>query len=191
MTTHIFLDTETTGLGLFANPVREDAIIEVGLACRMDNDIYTWGSICRPPKKYFEKGRADEAMKVNCITLEEIKEAPGIYDVSTELHRKISHISHLPMVDRGNIMLHSYNIPFDRTFLSKRPWLLGELTWGEDVMDLAFNHFQLPAGNKIGLARTLERLGIKPEGKPHRAVTDAVSAMLAYEKIKEIEGVRQ
>lgn len=40
------------------------------------------------------------------------------------------------------------------------------------------------SGPEFKFARTLERLGIKPQGKPHRAVTDALSAMLVYEAIK-------
>ena len=183
---HIFFDTETTGLGDLATPPREDAIVEVGMAYRFDGKIITYGNVCKPYDYFFADGRADEALKVSGITMEEISKAKSEYDIAEEV-RTI--LNKLILVERQDIVLHSYNIPFDQSFLEDCPWSLGFYDWGEDVMDLAFRHFQLPTGYKIGLARTLERLGIKPQGKPHRAVTDAVSAMLVYEKIKEIEGV--
>ena len=83
----------------------------------------------------------------------------------------------------GNVVLHSYNIPFDKPFLEKKPWNFGKYQWGKDVMDLAHDFFDLPQDYKIGLKRTLERLRIVPIGEPHRAATDAVSAMMAYEVI--------
>jgi inhibitor of KinA sporulation pathway (predicted exonuclease) len=53
-------------------------------------------------------------------------------------------------------------------------------------MDVAHAFFDLPSDYKIGLKRSMERLGLKPIGEPHRAVTDAVSAMMVFESIKGI-----
>ena len=174
---HVFLDTETTGFGHMATPPREDAIIEIGVAYRLNGSIVKWGSICNPGERYFINGRASEALKVNRISIDDILQAPDSFTVSERLKSMLN--------DLDEVVLHAYNIPFDRGFLDMKPWLLSRLfRWGEDVMDLSFRYFKLPVGYRIGLARTLERLGIMPDGTPHRADTDAVSALMAYEKIK-------
>ena len=178
--THIFIDTETTGLGPFANPRREDAIVEVGIAYRINGRIERWGSLCNPGEKYFRNGRAEEALRVNQISLQDIADAPDSRTASMGLRSALKSI--------GEVELHAYNIPFDKAFLDLEPWNISmDFTWGEDVMDLSFNYFQLPQGYKIGLARTLERLGIRPDGDPHRAATDAVSALMAYERMRDMK----
>ncbi len=177
ITVHVFIDTETTGLGHVANPRREDAIVEVGIAYRINGRIERWGSICNPGEMYFRNGRAEEALNVNQISLNDITNAPHSEIVSERLNTILKGI--------GEIELHAYNIPFDRVFLDMEPWHLSDcFQWGDDVMDLAFNYFRLPQGYRIGLARTLERLGLRPDGAPHRAATDAVSALMAYERLR-------
>ena len=177
MTVHVFLDTETTGFGHMASPPREDAIIEVGVAYRLNGSIVKWGSICNPGERYFINGRASEALRINQISIDDIFQAPNSFTVSERLKSMLN--------DLGEVVLHAYNIPFDKGFLDMEPWRLSSLfKWGEDVMDISFRYFQLPSGYKIGLAKTLERLGIMPDGTPHRADTDAVSALMAYEIMK-------
>ena len=176
-TVHVFIDTETTGLGHVALPRREDAIVEVGIAYRINGRIVRWGSICNPGEMYFRDGRAEEALIVSKISLEDITDAPPSVIVSERLNTILKGI--------GEIELHAYNIPFDRGFLDLDPWNISrDFRWGDDVMDLAFNYFQLPQGYKIGLARTLERLGLRPDGEAHQATTDAVSALMAYERLR-------
>ena len=177
--THVFLDTETTGFGKFANRPREDAIVEVGFAYRIDGAVRKWDSMCNPGRQYLDNNRAAEALAVSHIDLTEIMFAQPAVKVSTQLNEAL-----MAAGEPEDLVLHAYNIPFDRYFLGLNPWTVGkEYQWGEDVMDMAHNFFQLPAEYKIGLKRSLERLGLNPDGEPHRAVTDAVSAMMVYEAI--------
>ena len=171
----VFVDTETTGFGHVANPQREDAIVELGIAYRFRGKIEKIGWVCNPGKRFFENGRAAQAFSVNNISLDDIVAAPS--------DKVISKTAKTLLDSLGNVVLHSYNIPFDKPFLEKKPWNFGKYQWGKDVMDLAHDFFDLPQDYKIGLKRTLERLRIVPIGEPHRAATDAVSAMMAYEMI--------
>jgi DNA polymerase III epsilon subunit-like protein len=171
----VFVDTETTGFGHVANPQREDAIVELGIAYRFRGKIEKIGWVCNPGKRFFENGRAAQAFSVNNISLDDIVAAPS--------DKVISKTAKTLLDSLGNVVLHSYNIPFDKPFLEKKPWNFGKYQWGKDVMDLAHDFFDLPQDYKIGLKRTLERLRIVPIGEPHRAATDAVSAMMAYEVI--------
>ena len=171
----VCVDTETTGFGHVANPQREDAIVELGIAYRFRGKIEKIGWVCNPGKRFFENGRAAQAFSVNNISLDDIVAAPS--------DKVISKTAKTLLDSLGNVVLHSYNIPFDKPFLEKKPWNFGKYQWGKDVMDLAHDFFDLPQDYKIGLKRTLERLRIVPIGEPHRAATDAVSAMMAYEVI--------
>ena len=171
----VFVDTETTGFGHVANPQREDAIVELGIAYRFRGKIEKIGWISNPGKQFYENGRAAQAFSVNNISLDDIVAAPS--------DKVISKTAKTLLDSLGNVVLHSYNIPFDKPFLEKKPWNFGKYQWGKDVMDLAHDFFDLPQDYKIGLKRTLERLRIVPIGEPHRAATDAVSAMMAYEVI--------
>ena len=172
----VFVDTETTGFGHVANPQREDAIVELGIAYRLGEKVEKIGWICNPGKRFFENGRAAQAFSVNNISIDDIVASPSDEAISKTAKDLLDSL--------GDVVLHSYNIPFDKPFLDKKPWQFSEkYKWGEDVMDAAHDFFDLPWDYKIGLKRTLERLGLKPIGEPHRAATDAVSAMMAYEKI--------
>ena len=172
----VFVDTETTGFGHVANPPRDDAIVEFGMAYRLNGEIEKIGWLCNPGKKFYENGRAAEAFSVNNIRVDEV--ALSLPDA------EVSRMAKDLLDSLGNVVLHSYNIPFDKPFLDRKPWQFSEkYVWGEDVMDVAHQFFDLPWGYKIGLKRTLERLRLEPIGEPHRAVTDAVSAMIVHERI--------
>lgn len=172
---HVFVDTETTGFGHVANPPRDDAVVELGMAYRLNGDIEKIGWLCNPGKEYYANGRADGAFAVNQISIQEVELALPDTEVSKMANDLLDTL--------GEVVLHSYNIPFDKSFLEKYPWSFDKYQWGQDVMDIAHRFFDLPWDYKIGLKRTLERLGLQPIGEPHRAVTDAVSALLAAEEM--------
>lgn len=174
---HVFVDTETTGLGHVASPPRGDAVVEIGIAYRAAGVIVTRDWLCNPGAQYLMNGRASEALLVSHIKEEDILSSRPAVRIAKNLKnemRELEKDTALPLV------WHAYNIPFDRGFLEKSPWNL-KVNWGEDVMDIAKSYFGLPDGYRISLAKTMEHLGIIPNGQPHRAVTDALSAMLAYE----------
>jgi len=172
MLVHVFIDTETTGLGHRSNPPREDAIVEVGIAYRINGHIKSWGAICNPGKKYYADGRAKEAFAVNNIKEDEILNAEDSTAIANELKIKLT--------EAGPILLHAYNIPFDKPFLEKEPWSL-EANWGIDIMKMAHSYFKLPVNHRIRLETVLKSLNIVPDGIPHRAETDARTTLLAYE----------
>ena len=192
---HVFVDTETTGLGPFGDPPREDAIIEVGAAYREDGKIVTKSWFCNPGEKYFEKGRAVQALRINGNSMDNILSASDPFTVSRNLYNHLTaHIiktRNMPLDPTvfwqnytSGFEFHAFNIPFDKFFLSQDPWYMGQyVKWGVDVMDLSHDFFDLPSDYKIGLKRTMERLGIVPHGEPHRAVTDAISALQVFEAI--------
>jgi DNA polymerase III alpha subunit (gram-positive type) len=172
MQVHVFIDTETTGLGHRSNPPREDAIVEVGIAYRINGNIKSWGAICNPGEKYYAYGRAKEAFAVNNIKEDEILNAEDSATIANELKLRLN--------EAWPIQLHAYNIPFDKPFLIKEPWNL-EADWGIDVMNMAHAYFKLPANSRIRLETVLKNLNIVPDGTPHRAETDARTTLLAYE----------
>ena len=177
---HIFIDTETTGLGHVANPPRDDAIIEIGIAYRnINNSIIRKSWLCNPGEKYLEDRYADEALSVSHISKEDIF-------ASKSPQKVVENVVNL-FASLGNgraVVFHAYNIPFDSVFLKKEPWNLN-LNWGIDVMDLSRDYFGLPPFYRIKLSTSMNKLGIVADGEPHRASTDAVSAMLVYEAIME------
>ncbi len=172
MPVHVFIDTETTGLGHRATPPREDAIVEVGIAYRINGNIKSWGAICNPGKKYYADGRAKEAFAINNMKEDEILNAKDSTTIAGELNLKLN--------EPGPILLHAYNIPFDKPFLLREPWNL-EADWGIDVMKMAHSYFKLPVNYGIRLDTVLAKLNIVPDGISHRAETDAKSTLLAYE----------
>ena len=186
---HIFIDTETTGLGHVANPPRDDAIIEIGIAYRnINNSIIRKSWLCNPGEKYFKDGYADEALSVSHISKEDILAARSPYEVRKDIKDYTIRIDkHTATFLFGKVtapIFHAYNIPFDSVFLEKDPWSF-HLTWGIDIMDLSRDYFGLPSSYRIRLSTSMNKLGIALDGEPHRASTDAVSAMLVYEAIME------
>ena len=144
-------------------------------------EIEKIGWLCNPGKKFFGDGRAAEAFAVNNIQVDDI--------VLSLSDKEVSGMAKDLLDSIGNVVLHSYNVPFDKSFLDRKPWQFSnKYQWGEDVMDVAHAFFDLPWDYKIGLKRSMERLRLKPIGEPHRAVTDAVSAMMVFERIKELSG---
>lgn len=185
---HVFVDTETTGLGHASkHEIRADAIVEFGLAFRLGTDIYSKSWICRPDAKYLENGWADEALSVSHIPLEEIRNAPGDYDIAIAVKRYICGIHDLTGIP---VLLHSYNIAFDKVFLEKRPWNF-DYEWGEDPMLLATPILNIKgADGRIRWPRleaAMDYFHIDRQGDAHRAASDAIAALEVYEQCKERE----
>lgn len=124
----IVLDTETTGLR--AQQGRADAIIQVAAVAVKDGEIVdTFESLCFPGEEYFENGRADDALRVNKHTLEELRAAPSHDLVANDLDAWI--VKHRPAV------YTAYNVGFDRPFLEAHPWfidLIEDTRWGRCIM---------------------------------------------------------
>ena len=158
---HIFIDTETTGLGHVATPQRDDAIIEIGIAYRdRHNFIRKKSYICNPGPEYFKNGHSDEALSVSKIDVGDILAAKPDYDVAIDARNLFNTLRQYQ-----KLVFHAYNMPFDSVFLQKDPWNF-DLTWGSDVMNMAHDFFNLPDDWRISLRRSLELLDIIPQGQP-------------------------
>ncbi len=177
---HVFIDTETTGLGHVAKPPRDDRIIELGIAYRDNHNLIVRRSfLCNPGPEYFKDGYSDEAISVSNIGKKDILAAMPDYEVVMDVSNLFDTLN-----KQSNLIFHAYNIPFDSVFLKKEPWNF-DLNWGIDVMNMAHDFFNLPDDWRISLRRSLELLNIIPQGQPHRADTDAVSTLMLYEEIEK------
>ena len=177
---HIFLDTETTGLGHVAKyEIREDAVVEIGLAFRLDGEIYSRSWLCNPGEKYFQNGRADEALSVSKIPMDAIMNAPSATEVAVHVKGFLANL-HYPLTNRPIPILHSYNIGFDRPFLEKSPWYF-EYDWGADPMLLAADIINPESGRWPRLEDAMHFFNIKREGNAHSALSDAIAALKVHE----------
>lgn len=178
MTTVVAIDTETTGLGHNAEPKRDDAVIQVGIAWRdTKGKLITWGSLCLPDPKYLLNGRAARALEVNKLKLKDILAAPKDKVVANTLKTKLKNI--------GKVELRAYNVSFDAPFLSKKPWNIPKAAWGPCIMRSVSKHFELGYGN-MKLEEALDKLELKkPKGNFHNAETDAVTALLIDEALNK------
>lgn len=181
---HIFLDTETTGLGHVAKyEIREDAVVEIGLAFRLDGEIYSRSWLCNPGERYFENGRADEALSVSHIPMDAILNAPSATEVSVHVKSFLANL-HYPLTNRPIPILHSYNIGFDRPFLEKSPWNF-EYEWGMDPMKLAAPIINPDTGAWPSLEAAMHYFHIEREGSAHRAGSDALAGLKVLEACLE------
>ena len=172
------IDTETTGLGHKANPERDDAVIQVGIAWRdAKGKLATWGSLCLPDNKYILNGRAARALEINKLKLKDVLDAQKDSVVAGKLKIKLK--------DIGKVELRAYNLSFDGPFLSKKPWNIPKAAWGPCIMRCASKHFGLDYGN-MKLEEALDELGLKkPRGNFHNAETDAAAALLVDEALSK------
>jgi hypothetical protein len=179
----VAIDTETTGLGHRLEPPQDDAIIQVGIAWRdTSGKLSTWGSLCLPDKKYFANGRADRALEVNKLGINDILKAKTDIIVARDLRVKLTEIK---TKHRKEVELRAYNLKFDEPFLRKKPWNIPTSIWGPCIMRSTSNYFRLGMAN-LKLADALDKLGIKkPKGNLHNAETDATAALLINERLNE------
>ena len=182
MTTHIFLDTETTGLGQFSQERRKDQIIEIAFIWKQGDRYQTIQEKCNPGIEYLKN--ADEALRVQKRTLAEVISFPPIEKVASNVKNRIMKLT------ENEVEFHAWNIPFDKFFVEQEPWNL-KLNWGEDPMvlasrDMGFNY------DRIALWKEVKHYTIQSQeilqgnvSGFHSALYDAYMAMLIYEKIKE------
>ena len=177
---HIFLDTETTGLGHADwHEEREDAIVEIGIAIRIDGELYSRSWLCNPGEKYFENGRADYALSVSHIPINAIMNAARDTEVALKVKGFLADLHH-PLTNRPIPLFHSYNIAFDRPFLEKSPWNF-EYKWGEDPMLLAADIINPESGRWPRLEDAMHFFNINREGNAHSALSDAIAALKVHE----------
>jgi DNA polymerase III epsilon subunit-like protein len=173
----IVVDTETTGLGQAAE--REDAIVEVAFAWRdpASGAVRTWARLCNPGERHLAGGRADRALGISQIRIEDVRAAPDAREVAVEMRRELRALARAP----GATLL-AYNVAFDAPFLAQAPWHLHG-PWGP-CLKLAAHRALDPGGKWPRLLEACRMLGIAYPGAAHRAVHDAHAALLVHEALQ-------
>lgn len=146
-----------------------------------ENKVYSYGQIAFPSMKYVTEGRADEAMRINGITSIDLLKSPMASEVAKHVRAQLGFLN-----DREDceVILHAYNIDFDRPFLEAEPWNIQGI-WGRDPMKMYADLFN--DGRYAKLTNAMAHLEIERQGRQHTAESDAICAMLLYEKLIEIE----
>lgn len=179
----VAIDTETTGKGHHEKPPRRDAILQVGLAYRNPGgQVVTWFECCNPGPEYLKPGFADEALRVNELTRDQILKSPPPKEVADRLRAKLQEIAKEVGVP---LQLLAYNRDFDQPFLTVKPWEVPSDLWGPCVMLSATEYLDGPDARWVGLAKAMQRLRIDWPGRAHNAATDSHAALLVWEEINK------
>ena len=177
---HMFVDTETTGLGHRDRPPRTDGIVQIAFAWRdSGRRVKRQSWFCNPGKKMLADNRAAEAFSKSNLKMEDIQSAPPARKVATEVRRFLKET-----VD-SRAIFHAYHLAFDQPFLEASPWRL-KLNWGADVMIMASKYLGY-SYDRLALEKALTRLGLDRlvKGPLHRANSDAYAALLVWEEINK------
>ena len=154
----VYVDTETTGLD-----AARDEIIEVAAVADNGAEFHAFSN---PGEFLLAKIKE---RPVNRVPLDEVLSASSPQHVADTLRVWLAGL--------GEVVLHAYNVHFDRGFLSRSPWSLTE-GWGECVMMAAAR------GRRwIKLVDAVERFGLTWSGEAHRALDDARMARRLHEAI--------
>lgn len=190
MKTIIICDTETTGLGHIDRPPRKDGVIQVGYAWRKpDGEVQRWHTNCNPGEEFFERGRADIALRINKIGREEVAVAPPVHEAAAIFR---GHLKTIAQSTGRPVELRAYNRAFDLPFLRIDPWSLQDDLWGPCVMLGAARHLDGPFGRWPKLVDACRRMDIPwPEGEAHNAAVDSHAALLVHEAMLAAKGEYQ
>ena len=160
---YIVIDTETTGL-----PHQPWARVVELAAVLLDEEgaeVDTFSSLVCPE---ILDHRAEPALAVNHLTLDDLRDAPSTREVAAAWYRW--------WMDRGQPMATAYNVQFDRHMVERMlvPMAVPTPTWGRCIME----HSTKVHGRKARLGDVALRLGIQPQEPAHRALADARTAAL-------------
>jgi len=177
----IWCDVETTGL----KPSDGARIVEVAA---VDETGEVFESLVNPGPEAMALPGVDRALSLNRIEREAIAAAPVEGEVSRRLFGWLALDS--------TTLIHSFNVGFDSGFLRLPPWYLDSRAWGECVMLRALEvmvrckapqlvQFEGGGYKWPKLSESAEFFGVRVEGAPHRALTDARTARAIHLAILE------
>ncbi|MDF1513597.1 MAG: exonuclease domain-containing protein, partial [Anaerolineae bacterium] len=154
--TYVSLDLETTGL-----EPGSDAIIEVG-ALRFDDSqvIETFSSFVNPGRRI-----PQFITELTGITDEDVKFAPGIHLVSSQLKEFV-----------GRDVVIGHNVGFDLAFLRRH----GVLQHNGSIDTFELAGILVPHAGRYSLESLVQTLGVHFESQTHRALDDAHLAHLLF-----------
>lgn len=138
----------------------------------------TFESLCNPG---IDLDLAEEALRINGISKEEVLGAPPIKEVANEFRQWLKGVAGWNL---GHIHYAGFNSKnYDALILAKPPWNLNLANWKYDVMEMAIGPMGragvLPKHSYYGsykwpkLSEAERFYGIIRDGKAHRALSDA------------------
>lgn len=163
-TSYVAVDLETTGIG-----TKREKITEIGMVKVVDGNVVdTYHTLVNPYRAIPER-----VVELTGITDEMVKDAPGIEEV---LPNVIEFCEGFPLL--------GHQIIFDFGFLTQAA-VNAKVKFEKDGLDtLKLCRYLMPEAEKKNLGAACAYFGITPD-TAHRALSDAMSAHLLYEKLKE------
>ena len=167
-TSYVAVDLETTGIG-----TKREKITEIGMVKVVDGVVVdTYHTMVNPYKPIPER-----VVELTGITDDMVKDAPGIEMVLPDV---IAFCEGFPLL--------GHQIIFDFGFLTQAAVNM-KIKFEKDGLDtLKICRYLMPGPEKKNLGAACTYFGITPD-TAHRALSDAMSAHLLYEKLKEQFGV--
>lgn len=177
------IDIETTGLEWNKN-----SVLSIGIAYRRPTEI---GGLsvrefrCCP--RHDRREIDPEALRVNKLKEEEFKWWADPEYVADKVRNYLFNIQG----KYGHVVLVSYKVEFDKSFLERSPWIIKEGWWGpcvkEWVTDLNGEplHFSEAIDKYLDQKRRLE---LEDQGGSyHNADYDALGVLLLCERLNEMD----
>lgn len=164
---YVAVDLETTGIG-----AKREKITEIGMVKVVDGSVVeTYHTMVNPHREIPER-----IVELTGITDEMVKDAPGIEDV---LPKVIEFCEGFPLL--------GHQIIFDYGFLTQAAVNM-KLEFKKDAVDtLKLCRYLMPGAEKKNLGAACTYFGVTPE-TAHRALSDAMSTHLLYQKLMEAFG---
>lgn len=163
-TSYVSVDLETTGIG-----TKREKITEIGMVKVVDGVIVdTYHTLVNPYREIPAR-----VVELTGITDEMVKDAPGIETILPDV---IAFCDGFPLL--------GHQIIFDFGFLTQAA-VNAKISFEKDGLDtLKLCRYLMPGPEKKNLGAACAYFGITPD-TAHRALSDAMSTHLLYEKLKE------
>ena len=188
----VFLDIETNGLDMEMHILVEISLIITDGNCTQEECEYT--SLVKPMavgKEEFEKASAPEAMIVNGITYEMLREEGKL---PTQIMIEIEDLFVKHRIFHGEAVFICQNPSFDRAFINKIfcQARMKQLKWPYHWLDLASMFFMKyfgschPVPYIVSLSKDsiAHAMGLPPEEIPHRALNGVRHLMMCYKRMR-------
>ena len=163
-TSYVAVDLETTGIG-----TKREKITEIGMVKVVDGIVVdTYHTLVNPYREIPER-----VVELTGITDEMVKDAPGIEEL---LPSVVAFCEGFPLL--------GHQVIFDFGFLTQAT-VNAKMKFEKDGIDtLKLCRYLMPGPEKKNLGAACAYFGITPD-TAHRALSDAMSAHLLYQKLME------
>ena len=169
-TSYVAVDLETTGIG-----TKREKITEIGMVKVVDGQVIdTYHTLVNPYREI-----PPRVVELTGITDEMVKDAPGIEAILSDV---VAFCEGFPLL--------GHQIIFDFGFLTQAT-VNAKMKFEKDGLDtLKICRLLMPGPEKKNLGAACAYFGITPE-TAHRALSDAMSTHLLYQKLLEQFGEKR